>query len=370
MKLGVFMMPLHMPGRDLGTVLKEDQDLVVQCDALGYAEAWMGEHYTSTGEPVTSPLLFNASLIAKTCAIRFGTGVISLPQQHPLVVAGHAALFDHLSGGRMILGVGAGGLSSDWEAFGNLDGEGRARAMVESIKLIQRLWTEDPPLRHDGEFWQMALEERILPELGIGRLIRPLQQPHPPIAVSIRSANSKTAYFAGKFGWIPISGNFIEAGDIATHWPTYAEGAEAGGHTAHPSVWRVGRSVLITDSDDQAAEILDDPDSVFGDYYTYLNTHRKMAMGTLDTGRIDWAAERAEAVETAKRLVIAGTRNTVLDRLVSFVDTVGPFGTLLLTGHDQADHAELWERTFRLMAEDIGPALERHMGLEQESPAA
>ena len=370
MKLGVFMMPLHMPGRDLGTVLQEDQDLVVTCDALGYAEAWMGEHYTSTGEPVTSPLLFNASLIARTSTIRFGTGVISLPQQHPLVVAGHAALFDQLSGGRLILGVGSGGLSSDWEAFGNLDGAARARAMVESIKLIQRIWTEDPPLSHDGEFWQMKMEDRVLPELGIGRFIRPLQQPHPPIAVSIRSANSKTAFFAGKFGWIPISGNFVETEVIATQWPTYAEGAASAGQKANPASWRVGRSVLITDSDDQAAEILEDPDGVFGDYYTYLNVHRKMAMETLDIAAIDWAAERAEAVEMTKRLVIAGTRNTVLDKLVAFVDTVGPFGTLLLTGHDQAEHATLWERTFRLMAEDIGPALGRHMGLEEESPAA
>ena len=60
--LGLFMMPLHPPARDLTTVLEEDRDLVKLADRLGYAEAWMGEHFTSTGEPVTSPLLFHASL--------------------------------------------------------------------------------------------------------------------------------------------------------------------------------------------------------------------------------------------------------------------------------------------------------------------
>ena len=120
-KLGLFMMPLHPPARDFHTVLQENRELVKLADRLGYAEAWMGEHYTSTAEPVTSPLLFNASLIAETENIIFGSGVISLPQQHPVVVAGHAALFDHLARGRFIFGIGSGGLSSDWEIFGNLD---------------------------------------------------------------------------------------------------------------------------------------------------------------------------------------------------------------------------------------------------------
>src|SRR3546814_19119506 len=82
----------------------------------------MGEHYTSTGEPVTSPLLFNASLIAETERIVFATGVISLPQQPPVVVAGHVALFDHLAKGRTIFGIGSGGLFFDWEVFGHLAG--------------------------------------------------------------------------------------------------------------------------------------------------------------------------------------------------------------------------------------------------------
>ena len=62
-KLGLFMMPLHPPSRDFADVLEENRQLVILADRLGYAEAWMGEHYTSTAEPVTSPLLFNASLI-------------------------------------------------------------------------------------------------------------------------------------------------------------------------------------------------------------------------------------------------------------------------------------------------------------------
>ena len=72
------MMPLHPAIKDLGLSYEEDRQLVILADKLGYTEAWMGEHYSSTGEPVTSPLIFNASLISETKQIKFGTGVISL----------------------------------------------------------------------------------------------------------------------------------------------------------------------------------------------------------------------------------------------------------------------------------------------------
>lgn len=358
--LGLFLMPLHPPARDLTMVLEEDRDLVKLADRLGYAEAWMGEHYTSTGEPVTSPLLFNASLIAETERITFATGVISLPQQHPVVVAGHVALFDHLARGRSIFGIGSGGLSCDWEVFGNLDGRDRGLAMVESIELILKLWTEDPPFRHDGTYFKASLEDRIIPELGVGRLIRPYQKPHPPIAVSLRAANSYTARQAGSRGWIPVSGNFIPAADVATHWPTYAAGAEEAGRRPDPSLWRVGRSVLVTGSDAEAEDILADPDGVFTRYYTYLNVHGRMAGGDLSKD-IDWAAARAGAEKTARSLVIAGSPKTVLDRLVAFRDEVGDFGTLMVTGHDMEGMHDLWVRSFTSLAEDVGPKLSRYM---------
>src|SRR3546814_19833963 len=95
--LGLFMMPLHPPARDLTAVLEEDRGLVKLADRLGFAEAWMGEHYTSTGAPVTSTLLFNASMISETERIVFATGDIFMPLYHPVGVAGIVAVFEHLA---------------------------------------------------------------------------------------------------------------------------------------------------------------------------------------------------------------------------------------------------------------------------------
>ncbi|UUX49681.1 LLM class flavin-dependent oxidoreductase [Nisaea acidiphila] len=359
-KLGLFMMPLHPPARDFHTVLQENRELVKLADRLGYAEAWMGEHYTSTAEPVTSPLLFNASLIDETENIIFGSGVISLPQQHPVVVAGHAALFDHLARGRFIFGIGSGGLSSDWEIFGNLDHKARAMAMVESIDLIQKVWSEDPPWSHEGEHFTASISDRVLPEYGIGRFIKPYQQPHPPIAVSVRGANSMTAHFAGQRGWCLLSGNFVPAADIATHWPTYAGGAEKAGRRADPNVWRVGRSVLITESDAEAEEICRDPDGVFAWYFRYLGAQGQLAAGTKPE-EIYWDAVQAEAMGKVRDFVIAGSAGTVLDKLVAFRDEIGDFGTLMLTAHDMEGVKEMWLRSFTRMAEEVWPKLKGYM---------
>ena len=148
-----------------------------------------------------------------------------------------------------------------------------------------------------------------------------------------------------------------------------AAGAEAAGRRADPSLSRVGRSVLVTDSDAQAEDILADPDGVFTRYYTYLNVHGRMAGGDLSKD-IDWAAARAGAEKTAREFVIAGSAQTVLDRLVAFRDEIGDFGTLMVTGHDMEGMHDLWMRSFARLAEDVGPKLSRYMDGLRSSAAA
>lgn len=360
LNLGLFMMPLHPSKKDVSMSFEEDRQLIILADKLNYSEAWMGEHYSSTAEPVTSPLIFNASLISETTNIKFGTGVISLPQQHPAVVAGQVSLFDHLSKGRVILGIGAGGLVSDWELFDNMNGRTRALTMIESIEAILKLWKGDEIFNYKGEFLDISLEKNIVNELGIGKFIKPFQNPHPEIAISLKNPNSMTSKLAGERGWIPISGNFVDANDIATHWPTYKEAANKVGKKPSYDKWRVGRSVLITSSTSEAEEILNDPKGVFSDYFLYLNTVSKLASGTLGKD-IDLNHELPAAIKKAKDLIIVGDKKTVTEKLIQFIDQVGPFGTLLLTGHDIGNSKNLWENSFTIMSESVRPILDKYI---------
>ena len=133
MKLGLFM-----------KILQQDREAILLAEKLGYAEAWVGEHYSAATEPIPDPLQFMATLIPLTTSIKFGTSVLNLPQHHPAQVAGNCAMFDHLSAGRFIMGIGPGGLGSDFELFKVTDKD-RSEMMAESIEIIHKIWASDPP---------------------------------------------------------------------------------------------------------------------------------------------------------------------------------------------------------------------------------
>ena len=144
MHLGLFMMPLHPPERPMHETLAEDTEKSLLADRLGFQEVWVGEHFSATSEPIASPLMFMAGLVHRT-SLNFGTGVINLPNHHPAIVAAEVAQFDHMAQGRLMMGIGAGGLSSDFELFGDIEPKERGKRMVESLETIQRIWAAEPP---------------------------------------------------------------------------------------------------------------------------------------------------------------------------------------------------------------------------------
>ena len=139
MRLGMFMMPVHPPDRTFWSTLEEDAEKSVLADRLGFDEVWMGEHFSATTEPIPSPLMFFANLLHRTKHIHFGTAVINLPNHHPAIVAAEAAQFDHMSKGRFMLGVGPGGLVSDFELFKMTDHNARNRMVVEAVGMIEKI---------------------------------------------------------------------------------------------------------------------------------------------------------------------------------------------------------------------------------------
>ena len=88
MKLGLFMMPLHTPSRNLTENFAADRDAVILGTKLDVVVIWCGAHVYSIAEPIASSLIFFASAIAQTKDFIFSSGVINLPQQHPSHVAG------------------------------------------------------------------------------------------------------------------------------------------------------------------------------------------------------------------------------------------------------------------------------------------
>ena len=360
-KLGMFTMPFHHPDRDYASIHAEDQEAVILADQLGFSEAYVGEHFSSWSERITSPLIFLATVISRTRQIRLGTGVLNLPQTHPATVAAHAAMFDQLSGGRFIMGIGPGGLVSDLEMFEVGQAELRPLMVQESIDIVLKLWAQDPPYEIDGRFWKFALKNGVWPEFKVGYIPRPLQQPHPPIALSIITPNSSSAKLAAERGWIPISGNFFHRRYLRGHWEKYLEGCAAVGRRPDPDVWRVSRSVLVTETDAEAEEYLADPDSGLSFYYkffihSFAQGRKALFMIKPD---VDLPDERTTVDAVKRGMIIAGSPRRVLDQLVALRDEIGHFGTLLMAGHDW-DRPALWRRSMELLARDVMPRFGAH----------
>jgi alkanesulfonate monooxygenase SsuD/methylene tetrahydromethanopterin reductase-like flavin-dependent oxidoreductase (luciferase family) len=362
MHLGLFMMPIHMPGRRLQDMIREDTEKIIFAEQLDFAEAWVGEHFSATTEPLTSPLMFMASLLPVTSRIKLGTGVINLPNHHPAIVAGEVALFDHMSNGRFLFGIGPGGLASDLELFGNQDAQLRAEKMLESIDIILRIWGQDPPYQINGRYWDIEIQNAIVPSLGVGFMPKPFQEPHPPIAVSAMSPDSVSVRTAAMHGWIPISANFVPDESVASHWRKYKEGCADVGREPIGSEWRVARNIMVAPTEAEAKERALDPDGSTYFYYKYLWEGMKNSGYTIAMRpRRDMPDEQVTIEGLIEHMVIYGTASTVLDRLIAFRDSVGPFGTLLLAAMDWSGVSGTRERySIKRIAEHIMPRFSQH----------
>ncbi|HET9018974.1 MAG TPA: LLM class flavin-dependent oxidoreductase [Acetobacteraceae bacterium] len=360
MKLGLFMMPLHDPRRNYTEVLREDRAAILLAEELGYDEAWVGEHYSCATEPIASPLQFMATLVPQTKRIVFGTGVLNLPQHHPAQIAGDVAQFDHLSEGRFIMGVGPGGLGSDFELFETIEKD-RAAMMTESVEMIHAIWRSDPPYRLRGKFWNVVVDKQVRPELGIGPMLKPFQTPFPPLAVSAMSPKSSTARLAGERGWGLVSANFTPSNQVLSHWQAYCEGAAAAGRRPDRGQWRVARSILCAETDAEAADYLANDACSPGWYYKYLRDNlAAFKMTKIFKRDPDMPDEELTVQRMLQMMVLSGSPRRVLDQLIALVDEIGWFGTLLVT-HKDWDKPAIHRNSMRLLAEQVVPKLRQHM---------
>ena len=357
MNIGTFAMPLHPASRPLVDVLKENAEKIILADQLGFAEAWIGEHFSAATEPICSPLMFLASLLPRTKQIKFATGVICLPNRHPAVVAGEVALFDHLSEGRFIFGIGPGGLASDMELFSNLDGDVRNGRMAESISTILKIWSQDPPYDLPGKHWQVKITDNVIPELGVGYMGKPYTKPHPPIALSSMSPDSGSVAYAAKQGWRPVSAPGAPESTVLGHWKKYVEGCEAAGREPTGKDWTVARNILIGESDSQAEDWLLDPKGSNFYYFDYLWEVLKRANYTIVAKPdLNMKDEDVTVESIVKATVIYGSPKTVAEKIVSLRERSGPFGTLLLAALDgSGENLERERLTMRRLAQDVVP---------------
>lgn len=372
MRLGYFAMPMHPLGRAWADTLREDQEAVVLADRLGFHDAFIGEHLTDQHENITNSLLFLATLIPQTTQIRLGTGTTNLSHQHPVLVAVNSAMFDHMSGGRFILGVSPGALPSDAEVLGILE-EDRNAIFGEAVDVITRMWQDEAPYDIDlpGNRFKVTTATTIDAANGIGIVPRPLQSPRPEIVGTVVAPFSKGVVAMGSKDFHPLSANFLLPQWVATHWPNYVQGKDSVGEQAFTDDWRVARTVFVSD-DAATAERYgrDDENSPYRFYYDkMLAKMRKLGrLGLFKTSQ-DQPDEEITLDYVLDRLVLTGTPDSVAEQVLALREETGDFGELVYAGLDWVD-PELGRRSMELMAEQVMPKVNDAIGSQADHRAA
>ena len=372
MRLGYFTMPLHPAHRPPAVTLQEDREAVILADRLGYYDAFVGEHLTEPSENVTSSFIFLATLVHHTRTIKLATGTSNLSQSHPVLIAAHAAMFDHLARGRFIFGVSPGALPSDAEALGLLT-EDRNRLFAEAIDVILAIWERDAPYDIDlpGNRFKVTTATTQNAAIGRGGMYKPYQRPRPEIVGTVVAPGSRGVIAMGERDFHPLSANFLLSKYLPSHWNNYAEGKQRAGQVADPADWRIARTIFVADDDRTARRYgLEDSASPYR-YYWELLLRKMIISGRQAIFKTHPEQDDRELTTDymVDRLVICGTPDQVAERILALREETGDFGEIVYAGMDWVDPA-LAKRSMELMAEKVMPQVNAAIGRSGRHAAA
>ncbi len=182
--------------------------LARRVEALGFDSLWLPEHpiipvgfqtpFPGGGEMpdyykhMPDPFVALAAAAGATTRLKLGTAIHLVPERNPLHAAKEVATLDFVSGGRFLLGIGAGWLREESEALG-VDFRRRWAQTREHVLAMQALWTQDEASYH-GQFVNFA---------PVWSYPKPVQKPHPPILIGgeLERAAERVAEYGD--GWLP-----------------------------------------------------------------------------------------------------------------------------------------------------------------------
>ena len=167
---------------------------------LGYDSLWVMDHLFNTGyirerlddKPYYHPLATLSYLAATTKRALLGTSVLVLPYHNPVELAKYTASLDQMSGGRLILGVGVGAMTEEFEALG-ISMRQRGSLTNECITIMKELWTNHDP-RYHSRRWDFS---------GLRFSPKPFQKPPIPLLIGGSSPGALRRAATLGDGWHP-----------------------------------------------------------------------------------------------------------------------------------------------------------------------
>lgn len=156
--------------------LRQITEMVRVAEEVGFSAVFVGEHHGHEMTIAPAPFTLLTHLASVTERVRLGTAVLCAPYWHPIRLAGEAVLFDHLSGGRLELGIGRGAYPYEFARMANgIPPEIAREQLAELLPALHGLWKGD--YAHDGTLWKFP-QTTTTP--------RPRTADGPPLWVSAR----------------------------------------------------------------------------------------------------------------------------------------------------------------------------------------
>lgn len=342
MKFGIFLAPFHRVGENPTLALKRDMKLIEWLDELGYDEAWIGEHHSFGRELIADPVVFMAAAAERTRRIRLGTGVLSLPYHHPLMVADRMVQLDHMTEGRVMLGVGPGALTSDAHMMGIPTVEQRRR-MGEALDAIMALLKGDERVTMKTDWF----------ELKDARLqLASFSDPHLPVAVAASfTPSGPTA--AGKHGVGLLSVAGVDNKAFERTWGWAEEAAAESGKRISREHWKVVVPIHVAQSRKEAIAEIEEG------YRLRAYTGDAKNPGAGNGGLFANAGTLQEQAERGSALI--GSPDEVAAAIEQIVERSGGVGGILGLAHEWAS-TEATYRSYELFARYVAPRFQSQLG--------
>ena len=353
MEFGLFNVPysLDYPSghKTAKQVIDWDLQLARWADEYGWAEVFFAEHYTIGHEPSPAPDLMIAAASQITTDVRLGAAAHLLPYHNPINLAHRLMWLDHMTGGRYICGVAPGAFPTDAQLFGT--GKANADMMSEALEIMLAIWTREGPFRIEGKYWTLDMPGYT--DEWRGPHLRPLQQPHPPLAIVGMQPTSPSLAEAGRRGLQPISQE-LGVDVLRQHWATYSQSAIDAGREPKRDDWRVLRDIFVAETDAEAMLcVLEGGMGATWRAHT-LGAFKAMGFGQL----LAPVAEDELTVEyLAENFWLIGSPDTVVEKITALYEETGGFGTLLSLAYDYMDDPEPYRRSFELLGREVAPRL-------------
>ncbi len=180
-----------------GAKMELPLEMILEADRLGYYAVWTAEAY---GSDAVTPLAWIGAL---TQNIHLGTAIMQMPARTPAMTAMTAMTLDHLSSGRMLLGLGLSGPQVVEGWHGQVYGKPLAKTR-EYVSILRQIFAREAPLSHDGEYYQIPYQGDDA--TGLGKPLKSILHGRADMPIYIAAIGPKNVTLTAEIadGWLPI----------------------------------------------------------------------------------------------------------------------------------------------------------------------